>query len=553
MRKKFFIHSGYFLLLMLFIVVFLFCFAELITIRNYNRRIENVYKTSINYSSNYWADRFYISNTELKSLIDKNDSTDYNLLCNADVGDDIDGLAENLQRDLSNMSIINDNRVMFFAYIPKHDLMLSSFTRITFLEKQALEELRAVVEKAVIKNGANWDAVELGGQVYFLHLYKKNDGISGCYISCEDVLKDIMPDTDGVEAAILNMDGTPFYGTFSENSKISVSYARAIRMINKKICISIPGNRFVNADSYAFLTIAFAIVAALLVIILVSLYQNRTVTQPLMRLGDAMQAFSSGDVGIRLPERTVSSDIEALYHVFNDMADQIVHLKFDVYAKELERERIYRHFLRIQIQPHFYTNILNLIHALAGAEDYQTIQLLVKNLSGYFRYLLTIKEDAVILKEELACIDAFTSIQSIRYQDHFSIRIDCGVDPEKIQIPPLLLQTFVENSIKHNIMMVQGLEILVQIMDNGSGIAYMIRDNGVGFPEEFLERFRVGADTIKHGEQIGIQNVIERLHVLYDDQASIQINNDEIGATVLIHTPYMLAAGEENDEGFDCG
>ena len=90
MKKLRFIQSGYFILLTSFFVVFLFAVFNIITIRHFNRRIEEIYKNSLNYSSNYWADQFYVANKELTSLINKNNSTDYNLICDSSDSDFIE-------------------------------------------------------------------------------------------------------------------------------------------------------------------------------------------------------------------------------------------------------------------------------------------------------------------------------------------------------------------------------------------------------------------------------------------------------------------------------
>ena len=81
---------------------------------------------------------------------------------------------------------------------------------------------------------------------------------------------------------------------------------------------------------------------------------------------------------VRLPERENVSQIGQLYQTFNHMADQIQILRIDVYEKELERQRARSRFLQVQIQPHFYTNILNLIHGMAQIQDFEEIQKLCR-------------------------------------------------------------------------------------------------------------------------------------------------------------------------------
>ena len=119
--------------------------------------------------------------------------------------------------------------------------------------------------------------------------------------------------------------------------------------------------------------------------------------------------------------------------------------------------------------------------------DYVTIQELTKNMAEYFRYLLSLKEDYVYLEDELQCIVRYAQVQKIRYQDNFQLRITCNADADEEKIPPLLIQTFIENSIKHNIMLVQDLEISLLIEEEGGMLHIIIKDNGLGFPVEILD------------------------------------------------------------------
>ena len=116
-----------------------------------------------------------------------------------------------------------------------------------------------------------------------------------------------------------------------------------------------------------------------------------------------MEEFSGGNTEIRLQDHTTNREITVLYRTFNHMAEQIINLKIDVYKTSLEKEKIFNQFLRVQIQPHFYTNILNLIYTLASIKDYVTIQELTKNMAEYFRYLLSLKEDYVSVSYTHLC------------------------------------------------------------------------------------------------------------------------------------------------------
>ena len=544
MKRNLFFRSGYFILLSSFFVVLLFSVSEVYLLNTFNNRIKTVYRNSINYSSNYWANQFYVINSELQSMIDKNSQTDFNLLCNhPEAGEtDTETWRRGLLHDLNNMSTINNGQFVFFAYIPSRDLLLSTIYNINNREQQVNKDLKEILLRASVKNTAYWNVAALGGNTYFLHLYCCSGGYSGVYISCENVLQDIMPEEKGSNACIQNMDGSLFYGREMSGREGYFSYARPIRMINKKIAIEIPYQNFVSSGSYIFIILIIAIIAAFLLVFLAVLFQRQTVFRPIKKLETAMEAFSEGDTSVRLPTRMNSNEIQVLYQTFNHMADQIVALKYNVYEAELEKEKTYNQFLRVQVQPHFYTNILNLIYALAGTQDYSTIQDLSRYMSAYFRYLLSLKGDYVKLSDELSCIDQYVKVQQIRYQGNFDIHIDCKVDAEKEMIPPLLLQTFIENSIRHNIMLVPDLLIRVDIasdkLDTGLNIlAIEIVDNGVGFDHDILARLNSGESIEEEGRHIGINNVINRMQVLFGDQARITIQNEEEGAQILIRVP----------------
>lgn len=540
MKKMQFIQSGYFILLTSFFVVFLFAVFNIFTIKYYNGQIEEIYKNSINYASNYWADQFYIANKELTSLMNKNSNTDYNLICDSDDPDFIKERMTNLQRDLTNLSILNDSQIIFFVYFPDMEIMLSSISYLDYFHGNENEELKSYILNTQIHNLASWKDIELGGNIYFLHLYQHKNGIGGCYIICENVLRDIMPQDQECNVYLLNMDGSVFYGeNEAQEYRNYFTFSRAIRMINKKICIEIPHVNFVSGGSYLFIIIIIAIAAAVLLICIALFFQEQSVFRPLTKLKNAMEEFSGGNTEVRLKDRTSNHEITILYNTFNHMAEQIINLKIDVYKTSLEKQKVYNQFLRIQVQPHFYTNILNLIYTLASTKDYRLIQNLTKKMAEYFRYLLSLKEDYVCLEEELQCIAHYAQVQKIRYQDNFQLKIICNTDTDKEMIPPLLIQTFIENSIKHNIMMIRDLEITLLIEEAGDFLAIRIKDNGLGFPAETLDKLSRDEDIEEDGKHIGIVNVKNRLQVLYGDRARVTIQNDSEGSHAAICIPRI--------------
>lgn len=538
MRKSIFLRSIYFMIVTLFFVVLIFAISEIYTISHFKKQIHSIYESSINYSFNYWANQFYMANKEIKSFIDLDNQNEYEILCSSESEKDVEGSTAQIQKSLRNISIINGNQIGFFVYIPKRDLMISSIPGSDFLHGDHLEELKEIITSTEIKEIAAWNEIKIGEEFYFLHLYESNGGYSGCYISFDSILNNILQGTQGGKIAILNMDNSMVYQLGDSSLQGSTfSYARAVKMINKKILVELPYESISNSGAYLFMVLFLAVIAAILMITIALNYQNKAVFSPLRKLKAGMEKFSEGDTLVRLHGYSSNNEIMVLYDTFNHMAEQIVNLKIDVYEGKLKQQQIYTQFLRVQIQPHFYTNILNLIFNLASIKDFTGIQNLAKGMSGYFRYLLSLKGDFVDLEDELQCIRQYANVQKIRYQDNFQLGIDCDAEADKERIPPLLIQTFVENSIKHNIMVKKLLIIQLKITKEKENLIIEINDNGMGFREEILDKLKRNENIDENGVHIGICNIKNRLNILYAEKAEIVIKNLENGSTVKIKIP----------------
>ncbi len=221
------------------------------------------------------------------------------------------------------------------------------------------------------------------------------------------------------------------------------------------------------------------------------------------------------------------------------MVTQISRLKVEVYEKELEKQKIQSDFLRVQIQPHFYANILNLIYGLAQVKDYGAIQKLSSNTAGYFRYLLGNKSTFAVLREEVACVKNYIEIQKMRYHD--SLVFDLDIEESALGQPvlPMVLQTFVANCVKHNITMVPVLRVWVSIRISDEKLMMKICDNGVGINAQLLDKLKKHENISRNGERIGIQNVWERLCMFYKDQARMEISSMPSDTQITITLPAI--------------
>lgn len=279
-------------------------------------------------------------------------------------------------------------------------------------------------------------------------------------------------------------------------------------------------------------------------------FERRWLIHPLKRLTGAIEIIEKGDLDYRIEENCKSMEFTQINKSFNRMMDQVSDLKIHVYEVQLEKQQIKMKFLSQQIQPHFILNTLNILYSYEQ-EEYPLIQKMILLLSRYFRYIVNANSDFVTLKEEMDHIRNYFDIQQVRYPETFFAMVEYAEEIEDCLVPPLLIQNFAENSIKHSIRIGNHIDIFViaQKYDE-EHLRIRMLDTGEGINETTLKKIKLFQETGEHqpGLGIGIQNAIERLKVLYGLNTSFEIGRDEPhGTRISIILPIHHAEDEDED------
>ncbi len=178
--------------------------------------------------------------------------------------------------------------------------------------------------------------------------------------------------------------------------------------------------------------------------------------------------------------------------------------------------------LESRIHPHFLFNTLNSIAALIREEPILA-EKTVEKLSALLRYSLDSNAKSLVsLEQELEITEKYLEIEKVRFDKRLVYKIDCDSKFLDTKLPPLSLQTLVENSIKHVVSNTsEQTEIVVSVADNGESIEIEVCDNGTGFNENDLK------------ENHGLDNLQKRLQTIFDGKASIEINENQAGCVIL--------------------
>lgn len=295
---------------------------------------------------------------------------------------------------------------------------------------------------------------------------------------------------------------------------------------------------------------------ALLVVPLLLYYISRVVNRPLNRLIKAINLIEKGNMDYRIPQKHQGREFEQINRSFNSMMDQINKLKIDIYEQELEKKDIKMQYLSQQIQPHFILNALNLLYSYEP-EDYQISQKMILCMSKYFRYIVKMNDDFVVLSQEMNHIKNYFEIQEARFKGQLFYSVEYEQSLANALIPPLIVQNFAENAIKYALKMGKQMMLLViadYCPDDKTKMRIRLADTGEGISEELVRKIDLFKKTgaYQEGLGVGIQNVIERLKYVYGDQSSVRIWKDEIysGTNVEIILPVYIEGElkEESDE-----
>ena len=249
------------------------------------------------------------------------------------------------------------------------------------------------------------------------------------------------------------------------------------------------------------------------------------ILKPLIKLENHMQNFENNLREFHLSEKT-GYEIQNLVEHFNVMVEKIKYLReYEIKA------------LHSQINPHFLYNTLDTIIWMAEFEDNEKVISITKSLANYFRLSLSNGHEKIPLKDEIMHTKEYLFIQKQRYEEKLSYFFN--IEDESllsIEVPKIIIQPIVENSIYHGIKNLSGNGIItIDVYRQNSTVNISVKDNGIGF--EKAKQFKKS----KTGG-VGIKNVDKRIKFYYGKNYGVFINKDSKtkGAEVVIKIPESV-------------
>ncbi len=436
-------------------------------------------------------------------------------------------------------------------------------SRYTVKEVEALKKKLAKMEE-IRGSKKDWGVEHLGHSYFVGRTNKYTNYQIGLYIDIEQALSDSVGKfaSDGVALYIRQSDDTVLKfenGSLSllENENWDEIFRTSLWEKNvywsvgdgrNEIGVYIPMNKYFGGTQILYICILLLAIAGIALIAVLWKMLEKRVVFPLQKLDTGMKEIEQEHLKFRIEntDQNETSDFQYLYTAFNHMAQEVEESKEKdkkMYQTELDN-------LKLQVNPHMLLNSFNMIYSMAQTKNYEYIQKYTLLLVEYFRYVLRENSSLVPLRKEMNFVENYIEIQKIRFPNTFSYVYRVDEELLDAYVPPLLIQNFVENSMKYGLIPGKSIEILINIRKKEDRMVISVTDTGRGMTEEVLSRVSKGEVYYDRmgKKHIGIWNCRRRMEVFYGDDTTFSIvSRPEEGTQVWIEIPALYETGEQQN------
>ena len=353
-----------------------------------------------------------------------------------------------------------------------------------------------------------------------------------------------------------------FSNMLKENNQQAVSYSDGLHRENFqgqdrmvmvktvgytgwKIVSVTPMTNFYQNFSQTRIMAVIIIIISILVMIFANQFVAVRVSMPLKSLEDSLRGI--GVEQERLAEGAGEGiyiggppEIQHLGETIKSMVKQLRKLTDDIVKEQEEKRKSELDALQSQINPHFLYNTLDSIMWMIEAEQYDDAVSMVQALGRLFRISLSKGKNIITVGDELQHARSYLDIQKYRYKNKFVSCFEIEEGIEKYKTIKLIIQPLIENAIYYGMEYMDGDgEITVRAYTRRSDLFIEVEDNGLGMPEEQVERLLTDDTRIRSkGSGIGLRNVHQRIQLYFGKAYGLKIISEpDQGTIVRIHLP----------------
>lgn len=296
--------------------------------------------------------------------------------------------------------------------------------------------------------------------------------------------------------------------------------------------------------------VLFMVLLTLGAFVVMTVYTRRRIIAPVQKFVRSLLDYADHETEKGELSASDIQELEQINEQFRRFVHQIGALKIDIYEEKLHRQKLELDNMKLQLKPHFFLNNLSQIHRLLQTGSVVDAQSMCMASIRYLRYLFSAGMDEVKVSESMEHVNDYFDIMKLRYPDTVTADIYVDEKARDCVLPPLMIQTLVENSYKYGKLAGKLLEIsvTVEVLPEKNCLCINISDNGKGYPEDYIQIWERGEELDQGaGNHIGIANIRARLRYTYGEQAETRFYNSPMGGAVAeIRVPMKY--GEEDAE-----
>ena len=287
-----------------------------------------------------------------------------------------------------------------------------------------------------------------------------------------------------------------------------------------------------NSSTYAvlravmrYLEISNSVIMIIIVAggMLLLIQATRNMFVPLSNMAETAQLVGQGNFHVKMHDTDAQDELGTVTRAFNTMVENLdlymarTKASMEKEQQMMERELLMENhlkeaqlkYLQSQINPHFLFNSLNAGAQLAMMEDAEQTGIFVEKMADFFRYNVKKGQEDATLGEELEAVD-------------------------NVRMPSMILQPVVENAVNHGIRDIEWEgKIHLTVTGDADYIRISVKDNGKGMTQEQIEGVLSGNREHRNEEGdstgIGMNNVISRLELYYEESGLMEINSEGEG------------------------
>ena len=367
----------------------------------------------------------------------------------------------------------------------------------------------------------------------------ENNSTALLYSDAQILIKSCDIDCTSIAGQIRNREGTfdtAFYKIISKKiDSCSIGVAVVVSWFD------------IVLEQVPYLTIFIFVVVVLGVFLWEVFHEmDRALTFPLREISQQMAQLSGQNMEPVLSNPMEEySEFEAIRKALNELLDKKNEIEAQNYANMRQKEHAMLQYYQLQTRTHFFINCLKSLYGMTENYDRSRMQAMIISFSSHLRYIFhdTLKE--VALKDELQEVNDYYHIIMLDMSRPFLLKQEVSQELFGKKVPPLAIQTFLENTYKYagneaNILMFR-IEITLVNHEGRNYLRIHLSDNGPGYPQEVLDSINSISNAHSFSkDHVGISNLIHRMQLLYGDDFQVAFYNEgERNAHSLLYIPVL--------------